>query len=344
MPSWTYSITIANDTDRALKLVSSSIPWGEKENEFPDTIDAGQTGTFKVISPAARPYGIEFYFSLRDVAPAGQKSYGLMNFYLDMPYWKHNNTNTIECTGLLKASGFVKVPDGAHDYSTTASITMLASSDSSGSAGNNREIYDWNNVGALPPVKPTETTIGQLIPDSNLAVPSVLKARGEELVIRKEYWDSIIDPIYTDAAGKEQHIERYVAVPVYEARKIKTLPINSGMTCELEIEISNAFTAEKTLSRDINFNGALTFAEKTPLTASLETAFGISSMEKFSSVNAEKITERMTIDMKNEGKTMVIWELVKIIAIFRDMKDDKSRKLVGVKDYHVDFYAKYYEE
>ena len=35
MPTWTYNITIMNDTDHKLKLVSSSIPWGKKSAEFP---------------------------------------------------------------------------------------------------------------------------------------------------------------------------------------------------------------------------------------------------------------------------------------------------------------------
>ena len=66
MPKWTYSITIVNNMDRALELVSSSVPWGKCGKGFPKEIAAGDTGEFNVYSSAGKSSGIEFYFSMRD--------------------------------------------------------------------------------------------------------------------------------------------------------------------------------------------------------------------------------------------------------------------------------------
>ena len=42
MPKWTYSITIVNNMDRPLELISSSIAWGKKAKAFPTEIAAGE--------------------------------------------------------------------------------------------------------------------------------------------------------------------------------------------------------------------------------------------------------------------------------------------------------------
>lgn len=84
MPKWTYYLTIYNQLDRPLKLSAENIAWGKKESSkdypgnFPSQIDPGTSGKFYVYSPAARSYGIEFYLTFNDIAPAGQNMYGTM--------------------------------------------------------------------------------------------------------------------------------------------------------------------------------------------------------------------------------------------------------------------------
>ena len=133
MPTWTYNITIMNNTDHKLKLVSSSIPWGKKSAEFPKIINPGESGDFSVYSPAGVPTGIEFYFTMRDVPNKPEEpSYGSFSFSLDMPFWKHENKSSLDCTGMLIQDGFKKIPDGAHDFATAATIstTLMGNNDS----------------------------------------------------------------------------------------------------------------------------------------------------------------------------------------------------------------------
>lgn len=123
MPKWTCSVTIVNETDGTLELISSELPWGKKDGIFPERIGPGESGKFSVYTPNAISSGIEMSFTMRDVAPGSDRSsYGMITFSVDIPYWKHENSSSFKCTGSLRAEGFVPVSDGAHNYSTTVQI------------------------------------------------------------------------------------------------------------------------------------------------------------------------------------------------------------------------------
>ncbi|MGN0317604.1 MAG: hypothetical protein ACI4E1_06640 [Lachnospira sp.] len=51
MPKWTCSVTIVNETDGTLELISSELSWGKKDGIFPKRIGPGESGTFSVYSP-----------------------------------------------------------------------------------------------------------------------------------------------------------------------------------------------------------------------------------------------------------------------------------------------------
>lgn len=128
MPKWTYYLTVYNQLDRPLKLKTTNIAWGDKEStsdNFPDTLEPGKSGDYFVYSTAGRSYGIEFYLTFNDVAPAGEIMYGTIQINVDMPYWKTANTSSCNTSGIIKVTGFQKVPDGAHDFAT--SITVFRS-------------------------------------------------------------------------------------------------------------------------------------------------------------------------------------------------------------------------
>lgn len=123
MPKWEYKITVVNRLDRDLKLISKKIAWGH-EVTFPETITKGMIGDYEVHAPAGTMTGIEFYFTLQDVAPtATDAQYGLIEVKVDMPYWKKKNTSSCTATGILEAANFSQVPDGAHDFSTTITVS-----------------------------------------------------------------------------------------------------------------------------------------------------------------------------------------------------------------------------
>ncbi len=126
MPRWTYHLQVYNHLDRTLKLDNCNIPWGEKDgggDNFPSSIAAGQSGYYHVYSAAGKPSGIEFYLNFSDEVPEGGSQYGTVKIAVDMPYWKHANTSSCTTTGLIKATGFEKVPDGNHDFSTSVTFS-----------------------------------------------------------------------------------------------------------------------------------------------------------------------------------------------------------------------------
>ena len=96
MPKWTYSITIVNNMDRPLELISSSIAWGKKAKAFPTEIAAGEHGEFSVYAKAGTSTGIEFYFTMGDkVEKKGDPHYGNFSFSVDMPYWKQDRKSVV---------------------------------------------------------------------------------------------------------------------------------------------------------------------------------------------------------------------------------------------------------
>ena len=65
MPKWTCSVTIVNETDQTLHLISSELPWGKKDGIFPERIGPGESGKFSVYTPNAISSGIEMTFTMR---------------------------------------------------------------------------------------------------------------------------------------------------------------------------------------------------------------------------------------------------------------------------------------
>ncbi|WP_087064306.1 hypothetical protein [Intestinibacillus massiliensis] len=126
MPKWTYQLTVFNQLDRTLHLDNANIAWGGKDSgsdNFPDDIEPGKTAKYFVHSPAGTATGIEFYLTFSDTPPSGSTRYGTLRVSVDMPYWKHKNTSSCDTTGLLQATGFQKIPDGNHDFSTSVTIS-----------------------------------------------------------------------------------------------------------------------------------------------------------------------------------------------------------------------------
>lgn len=119
---------------------------GKKAKAFPTEIAAGEHGEFSVYAKAGTSTGIEFYFTMGDkVEKKGDPHYGNFSFSVDMPYWKHANKSSFDCTGILTQSGFKKIPDGAHDFAITATVsTSLCSIFLPGEKRGKATVIRWN--------------------------------------------------------------------------------------------------------------------------------------------------------------------------------------------------------
>lgn len=360
MPKWTYAITIINNTDRDLELITSSVPWGKREKEFPKTIASGEHGEFRVFSPAGAAYGIEFYFSMRDkVNQSGEPHYGSFSFSVDVPYWKHENKSSFKCTGILTQTGFQKIPDGNHDFSTAVTISTtlcenylkqnnLVKGDilkadilkpdilkpdilSSGYG----ILYNWDQVEQLGVINPDEKTIDDFIPGKNIFSKRKTVNRTEKISVPKKLWKEIIDKKFPDDYSKHHFVENYFTVSVYEIRKNVTVSIAANQSYEKTLEVSNRSTVRRETRQEFQIENTITggyAGGNFSLSETLRMQYQISQLNEYCDENMKSVREVFTYNAIEQDRDIVLWDLVKVLVLYRVNKKGQT-ELVGVGDY-----------
>lgn len=347
MPQWTYKITINNCLDRPLELVASNVPWGICERPFPKTISAGATGEFCVYSPAGAPWGIEFYFSMRDqVNKAGESHYGSFSFSVDVPYWKHENKSSFDCTGILTQTGFQKIPDGNHDFSTLVNISTSLCENSLPLKGllkeeallsNYSNIYDWDFVQKLETTDPDEQTINDLVPEKNIFSKRKTVNRTEKKSVPKNLWSQIIDRKYPDDYSKRNFIKDYFTVSAYELRKNVTVSIAANQSYEKTLEVSNRSTVRRETRQEFQIENTInagSTGEKFSLSETLRMQYQISRLDEYCDENMKSVREVFYYNAVEQDRDVVLWDLAEVLMLYRINKNDKV-ELVGVGDYFV---------
>lgn len=352
MAKWTYLLTIINDTDRTLELVSSSIPWGKCDGKFPETIPAGGHGDFKVYSPAGKPTGLEFYFTMRDKPNTEQESrYGSFSVSVDVPYWQHNNKSSFTCNGILTQSGFKEIPNGAHDFATTATITTTLCSNSitendssevkSGSDENveigNSNLYDWDKIQNLEVINPCEKTVDYFIPDKNIILNRKLDSRTEKASVPKVMWNQIIDIKCPDAYSKRNFVEEYFTVSVYEVRKNTTVSIPANQSYEKTLEITNRSTIRRETRQELQIENTIsgngTSGEFT-LSETLRMQYQISELNEYCNENIKTVREVFNYNAIDQDRNVVLWDLAEVLVLYRTSKKGQT-EIVGIGDYYL---------
>lgn len=347
MPKWTYKISINNQLDRALELVTSSVPWGKCEKEFPKIINAGEVGEFSVYSPAGVPSGIEFYFTMRDkVNGHGEPSYGSFSFSVDVPYWKHENKSRLECTGILTQAGFQKIPDGNHDFSTMATIsTSLCEhslpqedlTEKNAVLSGYGTCYDWDFVQKLEVVDPDDKTIDDFVPEKNIFSKRKPVNRTEKISIPKNLWKQIIDKQYPDDYSKKNFVQDYFTVSVYEIRKNVTVSIAANQSYEKTMEISNRSTVRRETRQEFQIENTIngnSTGEKFSLSETLRMQYQISRLDEYCNENMKSVSEVFSYHAVEQDRDVVLWDLAEVLVLYRINRNNKI-ELVGVGDYFV---------
>lgn len=334
MPKWTYKLDIINATGRDLELVSSSIPWGGKEFKFPKLIANGKSGEFSVYSSAGAPTGIEFYFTMRD-KPVNEEepSYGTFSVSVDMPFWKHANKSSFKCTGILTQDGFTEVPDGAHDYFTTATISTKLSDINNGYC----DIYQWNEVNKLKIVNPESVSPSRFVPAENILSQRKLLCRTEQTSIPKKYWDEIIDNARPDSYSKKNFVKDYFTMSAYEIRKNTSISISPNQSYNKHIEITNHSTIRRETQQEFQIENTIECgpsSQKFSFSQTLRTQYQISSLQEYCEETSKTTQKELDFPATDYGRTIVFWDFVKIIFIYRRNLND-TIQLVGIGDYLV---------
>lgn len=342
MPRWTYSITIVNNTDRPLELISSSLPWGQKDGGFPEEIAPGACGKFSVYAKAGTSTGIEMYFSMKDKVPSeGDASYGLISFSLDMPYWKHKNTSKLNCTGVLKSDGFSEVPDGAHDFSTTVQV-FTSLSDKMLEKKSIEECgycnsYDWEMVRELNVMDPDLTPVSEILPKNNILSGRKMIGRTEKRTIPRSLWGQIIDRSYKDDYSKKHFVQEYFTDSIYEVRRNISIPIAANETYEKNIEITNHSTIRRETSEEFRIENTIECEaepEAFSLSEELSVSYQITNLSEYCAENEKIEKETFSYAADEKDRIVVLWDVVQIIALYRVNCAGKT-ELVGIGDYLV---------
>lgn len=347
MPKWTYSITIVNNMDRPLELISSSIAWGKKAKAFPTEIAAGEHGEFSVYAKAGTSTGIEFYFTMGDkVEKKGDPHYGNFSFSVDMPYWKHANKSSFDCTGILTQSGFKKIPDGAHDFAITATVsTSLCSIFLPGEKtwkGNGYQmeycnLYDWEEIQKLKVVEPDEKRIDDFIPVENIFSKRKTDSRTEQVSVPKKLWKEIIDRKYPDDYSKRNFVKDYFTVSAYEIRKNVTVSIAANQSYEKTLEVSNRSTVRRETREEFQIENTISgegTGEKFTLSETLRMQYQISRLDEYCEENMESVREVFNYDAIEQDRDVVLWDLAEVLMLYRVNIKGKV-ELVGIGDYYV---------
>ena len=351
MPRWTYSIAIINETDRPLELVSSNVPWGKCEHDFPTKIDPKKTGEFKVYSPAGAPWGLEFYFSMRDVPSGDEDSYGFCHFSVDMPYWKRENTSHFACEGMLDSEGFMEVPDRAHDFSTTVHVFSKLDREAIASIenkaimedelnvkepGNYMNLYGWDKVNSLAVIDAEETPLEMFIPEQNTIKSRTIFARTETSSVPKKFWSQIKDKKYPGAYSK-RFVEDYFTVLVYELRRKKLKTIVAKKSCKEEVEISNISTVRRETNTEFHIENTIDMNasnKEIDLSANLRTQYDISRLDEYCEENQKTIRIAVEYESADYDRDIVLWTLVEVLELYRIDKNGKV-ELVAIGDYYL---------
>lgn len=339
MPKWTYSITIINNTDRELELVSSSVPWGYKEKAFPRTIGVHEKGEFKVYSPAGAPYGLEFYFSLRDKPKTSEEGmYGSISFSVDMPYWQHENHSDLICTGMLKQDGFQKVPDGNHDFATTATIstTNMEEPKVYGDTAEYSNRYDWRAVEALDIADSDDVNIDSLIPDKNILSTRKAVLRSDISSISKNMWSQIKDKKYPEVYNKRDFVSDYFTVMIYELRKNKTISIAANQSYYKSIEITNRSTVRRETREELHIENVINggFSDGLTLSEELRVQYQISNLSEYCEEDMKTVREEFNYEATDYDRNVVLWDLARVLTLYRIDKKGNI-ELIGVDDYYL---------
>lgn len=345
MPKWTYKISINNQLDRPLELVTSSVPWGKCEKAFPKIINPGAIGEFSVYSPAGVPSGIEFYFTMRDkVNVKGEPSYGSFSFSVDVPYWKHANKSSFECTGILTQTGFQKIPDGNHDFSTAVTIStslcenslpLEALMEKNALLSSYGTCYDWDSVQNLEVVDPDEKTINDLVPEKNIFSKRAMVNRTKEISIPKNLWKEIIDRKYPDDYSKRNFVKDYFTVSLNEIRKNMTVSIAANQSYEKTLEVSNRSTVRRETRQEFQIENTINAGSSGGnLADTLRMQYQISRLDEYCDENMESVREVFYYNAIEQDRDVVLWDLAEVLVLYRINRNNKI-ELVGVGDYYV---------
>lgn len=346
MPKWSCKLTIKNNLDRPLEMIAYHIPWGKMESEFPNIIKPKEKGHFNVYSPAGVPSGIEFYISMAD-KPINPKdeNYGLFNFRVDMPFWHHENKSSFNCTGMLKQEGYEPIEDGVHDYAP--SVIVYSGLNENIEAVHDTALrydrYDWSGVRSLSTIAPKDVVIDNVIPKKNTLETRKAILRTDKESVPKKMWNQIKDAKFLDEYSKRYYVNDYFTAVIYEIRKNIIIPIAANQSYSKRHSITNESTIKHEVSKNMQIDNTISAesGENPSLSVNLRYQYQINDLKEYCNSATKTVEETFEYEATNVDRTIVLWDLAKVLVLYRVDKKGNT-ELLGIGDYYLGSYKKTY--
>lgn len=281
---WTFYLNVTNATDRDLVVKGSHLNWGywyrdDVDNRGPAIIPKGQSiQAFGIRAARGTATGYEGSCTWGDDAPLGEKSYGTVSLYIDVPYSKSNKSR---CTGSggLFVHGWEGLPGSGHNFVRSITIAtkarlmsvmaavpstlVAASMESMASmaeapededdkrykehlsaiARKNPDVRDWSAVEKMLPEKDV-FRVEELLPQELQMPPvDVLIGRSAPDDIPEHLWRGVGDPDYPNSYAKDLFARSYFCAAVYslntDPRAVITLPRGQEKTFKERVEVQS---------------------------------------------------------------------------------------------------------
>lgn len=326
------AITILNTLDRPLELVNPKITAAEASS-FPGRIEAGGRGDYIVTSPKVQTSRMEVSFTLRDIPPQGEPMLGTCSLNWCIPLFS-GNTSGISLTGAVGQTGYA--PINSHGYQWTCTITLFSKLDVNGGDGGG---YSWDAISALQELSDEEVDIQSAVPDKYVFSDRMF-GRSGILEIPKKYWADIKDPLFPDEYGQRQFVARYFSVAAYRIKRSTSVAIAANQSYSKETTIHHRSSTRTEKSQELNLENTLRL-EREGISGELRSAYRISQMSEYCDESEKDETERLEYSAVEYDRDVVIWDLDKVVCVFRENIKGKTG-LIGRSDYYVSSTAKTY--
>lgn len=282
---WTFYLYVTNGTDRDLVVKGSQLNWGywyrdNSDNRGPIQIPKGQTVQALGLRAArGTATGYECSCTWGDATPPGEKSWGAVNLYIDVPYVK-SNSSRCSPSGALFVHDWHGLPGSGHNFNRSITITtqgtmmaFMASAQSDFSVRSRNlmasmveapededdskyreyllnmknkipDVKDWDAIRTMVPVFDSPPNAIDCIPQE-LQIPfqNVLIGRSEPDDIPKNLWPGVGDPDYPNYYAKDLFVKNYFSAALYsvntDPRAVISIARGQTRTFKDRVEITS---------------------------------------------------------------------------------------------------------
>ena len=300
--AWKFFLTITNNTDRNLEVVSSSAEWGHWyrngiDNTEPCSINPGATLQAVGVRASTGTWtGYECHVQWKDVAPSGQPNYGNISLTVDVPFVGMNQSD-LAIAGMLWGSGWTPIGTSGSDFVRSVAVNVgpsgdLVVSEVPGSTdpalfgppadsldeiltaeyqefiaavlAKNPDVRDWNSIRDRLPEVEKFNPVEHLPQKPTLS--ERLLARTDPTLVEPSLWSGINDPQCPTLAAKKLFVDEYFWVKIYSVgtnpRDIISLPAGSSKEVSDRIMITSA--VRHILTQNLSIRSSLTGGASDP--------------------------------------------------------------------------------